>query len=185
METSDGVETLDSLVEFLDRLTDRPSVSELRARLESLRITLDDLAEKVCFSSDHYARNLLRQGEWYHLLVLCWRSGQRSPIHNHAGSVCGLRILEGVATETRFEPSPAGLLRAVESEDLTTGTVAVSRDSFIHQISNLQPPGNDLVTLHLYSPPLLKMEIFSLTDRAPAVWEPLRFDPECVHGGGI
>ena len=31
-------------------------------------------------------------------------------------------------------------------------------------MSNLQPPGHDLVTLHVYSPPLLNMGMYSLTD---------------------
>ena len=46
---------------------------------------------------------------------------------------------------------------------------AIDAGQDIHQISNLQPGNADLVTLHLYSPPLLVMGQYSLTD--PAVRE--------------
>jgi hypothetical protein len=35
----------------------------------------------------------------------------------------------------------------------------------MHQVSNLQPGTADLVTLHLYSPPLLRMGTYSITDQ--------------------
>jgi hypothetical protein len=35
----------------------------------------------------------------------------------------------------------------------------------MHQISNLQAGDADLVTLHVYSPPLMWMGTYSLTDR--------------------
>ena len=44
------------------------------------------------------------------------------------------------------------------------GAVIGSQDSDLHQVSNLQPAGADLVTLHIYSPPLLWMGTYSLTD---------------------
>ncbi len=34
----------------------------------------------------------------------------------------------------------------------------------MHQISNLQAGAADLVTLHIYSPPLVRMGTYSLTD---------------------
>ena len=50
-----------------------------------------------------YQRNLVRAGERYHLWVLCWGNGQRSPIHDHTGSACAVRIIEGTATVTLFD----------------------------------------------------------------------------------
>ena len=49
---------------------------------------------------------------------------------------------------------------------------------------NLQAGGKDLVTLHLYSPPLLRMDMFSLDSPAVQEWD----DPindRFVFGGGI
>ena len=39
-----------------------------------------------------------------------------------------------------------------------------SQDTDMHQVSNLQAGSADLVTLHIYSPPLLWMGTYSMTD---------------------
>lgn len=175
--------TLEDFFAYMDGITGRVGVEALRARLQALRITLDDVADHVHFSPHHYLRNLIHEGPCYHVLALCWRSGQRSPIHNHANSVCGVKVLTGVATETQFERTDCGLLKPTLTRDLHEGQVCVSADSDTHQVSNLQAPGVDLVTLHVYSPPLLKMETYSLTDGSVGEFIPAEFDH--IHGSGI
>ena len=174
---------LASLIEYLDGLTARAPVDELRARLGELDIKVGDVADFVRFGKTQYLRNLAREGNWYHVLILCWRSGQRSPIHNHAGSTCGVRVLNGIATETRFEATPSKLVKAVSSHDLMRGAVASSCDAEIHQVSNLQAEGTDLVTLHVYSPPLLRMDTYSLTERTIGEFRPMVL--EHAMGTGI
>ena len=48
-----------------------------------------------------------------------------------------------------------------------------SVDGDLHQVSNLQAGDADLVTLHVYSPPLVGMHTFSIHDRSRGyeVWE--------------
>jgi len=164
MPAASSASAIESLFDYLDNLTERATVAELQQRLTVSDISLADIVSFVRFSDRAYLRNLIREGEHYHALALCWRSGQRSPIHNHAGSTCGLRVLTGVATETIFDRSPCTLIKPVGSFDRHAGVVAVSQDADIHQVSNLQPAGTDLVTLHIYSPPLLRMDTYSLTD---------------------
>jgi len=157
---------LDSLCRYLDRLQGRAPLAELRAEVARLQIECEDLKEYIRFSSQSYARNLVRAGPWYHVLVLCWRNGQRSPIHDHAGSACCLRVLRGTLTETTFVFAPNGHVKAVGSRDLPVGSIAATEDSDMHQVSNLQDGSADLVTLHVYSPPLLRMGTYSLLDRS-------------------
>lgn len=183
MDKSLGTGPLAPLCAYLDSLTGRATVAELKAQLHSPAVTVDDVAEFAQFSQDRYLRTLVCQGEHYHLLVLCWRSGQRSPIHDHAGSTCGLRILRGTATETVFERSPSGLIKPACSKDYRQGTVSVSADNYIHQVSNLQAQGEDLVTLHVYSPPLLRMATYSLTEPTIGEFRPMVL--EHVLGSGI
>jgi cysteine dioxygenase len=156
--------TLDELFRYLDALEGRAPLEDLIAQLAELDIDAEDVASFIRFSDRSYARNLMRAGPWYHLLVLCWKNGQRSPIHDHAGSSCGVRILRGVATETQFETTPKGYVKATFSRELLPGMVMGSEDTDLHQISNLQDGDADLVTLHLYTPPLLYMGTYSLTD---------------------
>jgi cysteine dioxygenase len=164
--------SLETLYEYLDGLTGRPPLPELAAQVARLQITCEDVSEFIRFSDHAYARNLMRAGTWYHVLVLCWKNGQRSPIHDHAGSACALRVLRGVLTETVFEFTPNGHVKAVKSQDFPPGTVLASQDSDLHQVSNLQPGSADLVTLHVYTPPLEQMGTYSLTDRKRGV-EPM------------
>jgi hypothetical protein len=50
-------------------------------------------------------------------------------------------------------------------------------------MSNLQADGRDLVTLHVYSPPLVVMRKYSLTDSSIAEFvDPVR---EFAQGAGI
>ena len=171
------------LIDYLDGLTCRAEIDELHSSLAALDISAEDLADHTRFSEKRYVRNLVRSTPLYHLLVLCWRPGQRSPIHNHAGSTCGVRVLRGVATETKFDRTPSGLLKPTGSFDLSAGQTTIGADDMTHQVSNLQAAGEDLVTLHVYSPPLLRMETFSLTDGT--VGEYIVDTHEHIHGCGI
>lgn len=175
---------LSKLVHFLDQLESRAPLGQLRELLESLDVTREDLEPFIEFGDATYRRNLICEGEWYELLCICWRSGQRSPIHNHAGSTCGLRIIEGVATETIFEFSPSGLIKPVQTADAGIGFVCTTQDEDIHQVSNLQADGEELITLHIYSPPLRRMDNFSLFDTQRGLYEPKNF-PVCWVGDCI
>ncbi|MCH7704153.1 MAG: cysteine dioxygenase family protein [Planctomycetes bacterium] len=183
MAVATCLDKLATLIEYLDGLTERPPLDELERQIRALDVTADDLAEVSRFNDAGYIRNLVHGGKWHHLIVLCWRSGQRSPIHNHAGSVCGFRVLKGTGTETVFESTPSGVIKAVSSHDLPVGTINATQDSDIHQVSNCQAAGEDLITLHVYSPPLLRMDTYSLTDRTIGEFRPTFL--EHSFGSGI
>ncbi|HXG09728.1 MAG TPA: molybdopterin-dependent oxidoreductase [Gemmataceae bacterium] len=163
---------LEPLFRYLDALQGRAPLDELTDLLRRLDIDCAAVADYIRFSDRNYQRNLVRAGPWYHVWVMCWKNGQRSPIHDHAASNCGVRVLRGTATETIFAFAPNGLVKAVRSRDLPAGQVCATHDADLHQISNLQADGADLVTLHVYSPPLLRMGTYSLTDplRGEDVW---------------
>jgi cysteine dioxygenase len=162
---------VDSVFEELDQATERLSLRTILDWFRATDLTADDVADYLVFRPDRYVRNLLHEGPAYQALVLCWRNGQRSPIHNHRGSNCGVKVLRGVATETQFARAPNGMVYAVKSRDLSVGHVCASADDNVHQVSNLQAGGADLVTLHVYSPPLLRMDMFSLDTAAVTEWD--------------
>jgi cysteine dioxygenase len=158
--------TLQPLFDYLDGLQAQAPLAELTSVLAEIPVTDEDVADFIRFSERGYTRNLVRSGPWYSVLVLCWKNGQRSPIHDHKGSSCGVRVLRGTLTETLFDFAPNGHVKATFSRDALPGSVIGSEDSDIHQVSNLQDGNADLVTLHVYSPPLLWMGTYSLTDRS-------------------
>ena len=167
----------------LDRHRQRVPLDELIDRMSELTIDLDEIAGFAHFGQKTYQRNLMHAGPAYQALVLCWRSGQRSPIHDHHGSSCGVKVLKGVATETYFDRTPDGYVYATSTRQLPEGGVCGSQDSDMHQMSNLQPRGHDLITLHIYSPPLLHMGVYTLTDaRVRDFFDPIH---TLIDGAGI
>jgi len=157
--------TLEQLFAELDQYRGRIPLDELVARLERLELCRADIEHVARFSSTRYVRNLLREGSAYQALVLCWRAGQRSPIHDHRGSSCGVRVICGSLLETIFDRAADGSVFATTSHSLEAGQCCGSQDSDLHQVSNLPDDQSDLITLHIYSPPLLRMGVYSLTDR--------------------
>ena len=166
--------TLTELFADLDGCTESLSLDYLTDRLSKIEISLDDVREHLQFGAKTYLRNLIHQGPSYQALALCWRSGQRSPIHDHRGSICGVRVLSGSAIETLFEQTKDGWIYATGSQELGKNQVCGSEDSDIHQISNLCPQGEDLVTLHIYSPALWSWDLSAYGQY-----------PEGIHRSGL
>lgn len=183
MSTIAVEEKTKTLFEYLDGLSGRADQKKLGELLNGLDVSVADFTGLVEFDDHQYRRNLVRRGEFYQALLLCWRSGHRTPIHNHPGAVGGVRVLQGIATETLFEFAPCGLVKPSCSRDLPTGGVVTLKDPYVHQVSNLQAKGDDLITLHVYSPPLPVMDTYSLTDRSVGEFRPVVF--EHTHGSGI
>ena len=163
---------LDAFADF-DRFEEQVPLHYLQDRLQAIALERSDVASHVSFHEDHYQRNLLYEGTAFCALILCWNSGQRSPIHNHTGSNCFVKVIEGTATEIKFGRSDCGLLLPREMKQLHEGESCVCQDSDMHQLGNLQPSGHDLITLHVYSPPLQRMELFSLKESVFADYDSL------------
>lgn len=161
-QKTDRFPKLQPLLEYLDHLGREADLPTLRRLLEELDVTRDDLGPACIFKETRYQRNLIRGTDWYELVCLCWMSGQRTPIHDHAGSSCAFLVVEGEATETRFERTPSGLICPAWTRTHSPGYVCASSEADIHQVANTQSPGEDLITLHCYSPQLANFNVYSL-----------------------
>jgi len=149
------------LCDYLASLTGPPDLTLIEDLLTDLDLTREDLAPHVRFNrtSEHYRRTRVASSGWYELLVVCWAPGQRSAIHDHAGSACAFRVIEGKGSETVFEPDDDGTVTPVDAALLTEGTVCASIDEDIHQVAN-DTDDQDLITLHLYAPSLASMNTY-------------------------
>lgn len=148
----------------LDQHPDRVPLDELVRLVGKLTFDREALRPYAVFDPTRYRRNLIQAGPGYQALLLCWRAGQRSPIHDHKGSSCAVRVIEGTLTETIFDRTADGYIYPTHTHKLEEGGVCGSEDTDIHQISNLEPGGKDLLTLHVYTPALDMMGVYSLTD---------------------
>ncbi|MBL7662899.1 cysteine dioxygenase family protein [bacterium] len=144
-----------NLVSRLDHLSRRASLGELGQLLASENITLHDISDYYIFNDIHYQRNKVSGSEWYDLYVMCWKPGQNSAIHDHLGSSCAFKILQGMATEYLYEcvDCEHNYVQQAGIQTYSPGLVCEAQDGDIHKIVNgstIEP----LVTMHLYSPPL-------------------------------
>jgi len=145
---------------------DKPlSVEQIRELLTTLASHPSDLESFERFDATAYHRNRIFRATHFDILLLCWKPGQRTPIHDHSGSTCGVHVLKGSALEINFLPDTTGVLFPSESKLLREGSITVSVDSDAHMVANSVPssPGivsEDLVTIHCYSPPLDSMRVF-------------------------
>lgn len=169
-------------MEYMKGLTERPSLEEVVEKLNEFEISVEELGSHVRFHSSHYRRNLMFENEHVQLLCLCWKSGQRSPIHDHANSICGVKVITGIASETVYEMTPSGYIKPTSTVDYGAGVVG-SQDDDTHLIANLQGAGEDLVTLHCYAPPLKKMKTFLNDSTFSQVYEPI--NEMQINGSGI
>ena len=153
------MDTVNQLVEWLQSFEQRISLVELKSRLDDDSISGDLLADYVHFSDERYSRNLLAYGPQFYALVLCWKPGQASPIHDHKGASCGVRVIAGVATETSYCWQGNQLVENSVTT-MNAGEVCGSFDDDIHEIRN--NGDHNLVTLHIYSPYLDNINLYDL-----------------------
>lgn len=142
------------LIKYLDSLKGRADLSILETLLNDGRIGQDDLKDLCKFGDKGYKRNLVASSPHYDCLVICWKAGQASPIHDHAGSSCAFKVIAGTASEVRYKPVQSGsdLVQRASTIEYLEGDVCSAQDEEIHKIAN--DAAEDLITLHIYSPPL-------------------------------
>lgn len=142
------------------------NIDDVKLMMESYVTNRKDWEIYAIFDKNQsYTRNLvLHVGGKFDLIVLCWNKNRGSPIHNHADSHCWMKILEGTATEERYDcPKPAAEdteMKPIKTMNYKTNECAYISDKIgLHRVLN-NSSSEDLVTLHLYSPPILKCEVF-------------------------
>ena len=141
------------LIRLLDEAGGPLPLSELVRLLGSSTVSLLELEPFIRFDPDRYADNPIRRTAAFELSCMCWEPGQSSPAHDHRGSACCVRVMQGVLTNISYGQSPAP--HAGRPAELCVGGLLAMQDTQTHRLANRRPPGDRLITLHAYSPPLI------------------------------
>jgi cysteine dioxygenase len=157
--------TLASLAERVAGLKRRPTLEEVNEWLRETEVGHEELRPHVGFKEGTYARHRVGGGPHAELLVLCWLPGQRTPIHDHDGSFGAVKVLRGVMWETLFEMDASRGLAYKSAREWRPGEVTGADVPDIHQLGNPDVSGQDLVTLHLYAPPLKSLNVYKVGRR--------------------
>lgn len=146
--------SLGEVVDLLLARTTIPSLSDIYSWLENSDFSVEDLAPYIGFKDGNYWRHRVCRNDFVEMLVLCWRPGHRTPIHDHNGSHGGVLVQEGRLWETIFNYDALRGLSYSSARDYSAGSVTGSDIPDIHQLGNPDVSEQNLVTIHVYAPPL-------------------------------
>lgn len=137
-----------------------PALKDLFGRLDLKEMLIN---EHVHFCNDSYARNLVCRTPRFDMLILCWKPGHVTTIHDHAGSLNVTRVFSGTLTARSFDaydrPEPGKILvRKTEEETLGKGDFSSVDFAGIHQLANTSQ--GELVTVHVYARPLKDITVY-------------------------
>ena len=146
--------SLSALKDALESQSSIPSLEQIYDWLGTAEISAEELSPYIGFKEGNYWRHRVCRNQFVEMLVLCWRPGQRTPIHDHNGSHGGVKIWEGMLWETTFSFDAVNGLEYKSAREFARGTVTGSDIPDIHQLGNPDVSGHDLITIHVYAPPL-------------------------------
>jgi cysteine dioxygenase len=173
--------TLDALVETLDSLRVAPALEEIDALLREVAVRDDELRPHLGFKNGTYARHRVFRNEFAELMVLCWQPGQKTPIHDHNGSFGAVRVLQGIMWETMFGFDEAQKICYRSAREWQSGLVTGADVPDIHQLGNPEVSGQNLITLHIYAPPLGVLNTYKVGSTEIGHYTPDEF----MDGAGI
>ena len=149
-----GSLTFSELVEQLKAQTSPPSLEQIGSWLANVEIDRLDVEPYLGFKEGNYWRHRVYRNAAVEMLIICWRPGQKTPIHDHNGSHGVVRVHKGLMWETTFCYEEEHGLCYNTGRECPTGTVTGAEVPDIHQLGNPEVSGQDLITVHVYAPPL-------------------------------
>lgn len=116
------------------------------------------LAARARFSDQGYTRTVLHRCAGWEVLLAGWLPGQRTAVHGHGESFGATCVLEGALTEVEHRLAPGGQVRKRERRKHGPGSVFHEQPYTIHHVEHAGRVRS--VSLHLYAPPLRRMELY-------------------------
>ena len=150
------------LVETLGTLRAAPAFDDLQRWLGEVSVGAEELRPYVQFRPGTYVRTRVLKNEHAELLVLCWRPGHYTSIHDHNGSYSAIRVVSGLMHETLYDFDEQAGLRLTASREWRPGRITTADIPDIHRIGNACDSGGDMITLHCYSPPFETIRTYQL-----------------------
>jgi len=144
-----------------------PSKAQLKEALVKLNIQLrdfDDLPEPTL--GKPYNRKLLFKNEEVEMLVMNWSQLECAP-HDHGHSHGWIQVLSGTSINTIYEMSGTSLPAELFQEYHHQGKYLYAPKKAIHKMQASNQ--TDLITLHLYSPPITGMIVYDLKKCAACI----------------
>jgi cysteine dioxygenase len=174
----------DFMLEMVRMPPDQLQLHHLQEWVAHLDVHDDLFRQHLEFCDRGYRRKLLCRTSRFDMLILCWKPGQASTIHDHANSLNVTRVHQGVLTSRIFVPASAQTLNAtqccsqsalqVQAEtNLSTHHLAAVDRYQIHQLANTTT--ENLITLHVYARPLQNLQVYCPRS-GQSEWVPVQYE---------
>ena len=141
-----SVENLVKALKNLEQLTPE-SVHQIVSECD---IEVGDLENWIDYDypvSDSYGRKMVHDGGFFEVMVMCWRPGDYSTIHDHGNAEFGAVKIFGNAEHASFKLYE-DKLTTLSREISESGTTLKVTASLIHQMGN--PGESNFFSLHVY-----------------------------------
>jgi uncharacterized NAD(P)/FAD-binding protein YdhS/predicted metal-dependent enzyme (double-stranded beta helix superfamily) len=176
------------LIGELDKCIDVLDLPTVRRLLGEAQLDNAQVAPYIERRTDTYARRCVVRRENYEVLVLTWPPSQQSFAHDHAGSLCGLKVVHGELIEELYRECPDGRVRRISAAMFGSGQITIDPGIVVHSLTN-SSADEELITVHIYSPPLAVSRSYAVAEGPlPKVFSrPARTDAKVVAivGGGF
>jgi len=141
--------TLEDLIDSLESLSDVNSEGICEA-VSRATVGFKDLERWVDYDypiSDSYGRKMVHDGGFFEVMVMCWKPGDYSAIHDHGDAEFGAVKVFGEAEHAAFKIVNQKLI-TLERTVIEAGTTLEVAPSLIHQMGN--PGDSNFFSLHIY-----------------------------------
>jgi len=167
--------TFSELIERLNSQPTAPTLEDLNNWVANVEVTDHDLKPYLGFKEGNYWRHRVCRNEAVEMLVICWRPGQKTPIHDHNGSHGVVKVQQGLMWETIFRFDSENGLCYDTGRACPAGTVTGAEVPDIHQLGNPEVSGQDLITVHVYAPPLGVLKTYKVGSSQVDLYTPNDF----------
>ena len=153
-----STKTYQTLNELITALSQEKS-AEYDNIIRSIELPISAFEKYCSWSNESYTRNCIVENERFELILLCWEQGQMTPIHDHGGEECWVKVLEGEFAETIYKKDNNELL-VIKSSISKTNEITYMIDFMgFHSLENLSKKRS--MSLHLYAKPIRNCNIFN------------------------
>jgi cysteine dioxygenase len=129
--------------------------------IHSLKIKANAFEPYAFWSNECYTRNCIEDNEKFELILICWCAGQATPIHDHDGEECWVKVIEGQFKETIYKQNGKGDMNVVKSGISKPNDITYMKDFMgFHTLENIADKKS--MSLHLYAKPIRKCRIFDV-----------------------
>ena len=166
------IETMDQLTKNLNLGPGHGGYLDL---LKSIKLPESEWKRFVKWKDNRYTRNCISACDAYELLLMCWKSGHQSPIHNYDFQESWIKVLKGqLIIEIYHVDRESGDCKLDEEVVINEKEYTYLNDNMgFHRVKN--GSDEDTISLHLNVEKVSQWEVFHECKKEFEIVEP-RYD---------